>query len=286
MAGVACSSGPESSVQVDSSVGIVGGREVAADDDWAAHVVAIWDSKAQFLCTGTLVARQIVMTAAHCLSGPPQRLKVLFARDVFALIDSKDPQAQAEGVRPVVSGRVHEQYRTSGQIEMDQNDLALLRFEGALPVGYQPAEVLNNSDALSRGQRVVMAGFGVSQVKTYPVDVEGTSRKKILKGLREGRIACDASLSDCVEVEMSGDGKLRMAEASIKGFTLRELRLDESQGQGTCSGDSGGPVFIYKDGKYFVIGVTSRGQISCDHEGIYTSTVEYFDWISDLISKL
>lgn len=284
---VACSPKSDSSAFLSGSeVGIVGGREAVSEDDWSSSVVALWDPKGQFLCTGTLVAPQIVMTAAHCVTGNPQRLKVLFTHDAYAVVDSKDSQAQELVTRAVVAGRVHEGYRQNSQANMDQNDLAVVKFEGALPVGYKPSEVLKNSDDLKRGQSVVMAGFGVSEVKTSPVDVSGASRKKILKGLREGWIACDDSLRDCVEVSMSGDGQLRVAEALIKGFTLREIRLDESKGQGTCSGDSGGPVFIYREEIPVLIGVTSRGQLTCDQEGIYTSVAEYSEWIAKALREL
>jgi secreted trypsin-like serine protease len=79
---------------------------------------------------------------------------------------------------------------------------------------------------------------------------------------------------------------LQSAKAKIKGFSVTEVRLDESKGQGTCSGDSGGPAFIQKGGNYLLFGVTSRGNLLCNEEGIYTSASAHSAWIEKTMQSL
>src|SRR4051794_3232019 len=78
---VACGGSKSSNnAGVGENVGIVGGAPVSVADPAAAHVVGlIFIMKAQpdqppeqrsmALCTGTLVTKDIVLTAAHCAAG-------------------------------------------------------------------------------------------------------------------------------------------------------------------------------------------------------------------------
>jgi secreted trypsin-like serine protease len=131
-----------------------------------------------------------------------------------------------------------------------------------------------------------VAGFGVSAVEMFPIDTSSYGKKKLEKGIARGDIFCENKRKYCFEVEMTGEGYLRRAEATVKGASQLEVHLNESKGQGTCSGDSGGPAFIIRDGKLRLWGVTSRGSILCDFEGVYTNLVEYRSWIEAAIGKL
>ena len=52
----------------------------------------------------------------------------------------------------------------------------------------------------------------------------------------------------------------------------------------TCQGDSGGPIQIFKDGQYFVVGVTSFGKgCGSPSPGIYTRVSSFIDWIEEII---
>jgi secreted trypsin-like serine protease len=64
-----------------------------------------------------------------------------------------------------------------------------------------------------------------------------------------------------------------------------ELMLDERKA-GTCSGDSGGPAYIEKDGQFYLFGITSRGTYFCDDSGVYTNALSYTKWIQDTMGSL
>lgn len=283
---MACSQKTQTLQSAASGPAIIGGKTLSSNDPLSSSVVAVWDEANDFSCTGTLIRENIVLTAAHCILGSASNLKIIFSTDVYSIVDSKDSQVHTKSTRKVLSAKVHESYKAHQNDNLDQDDIALIKFSGSLPSGYKPASLLKDEKQIERGTEVVMAGFGVSSAQIIEIDVESMSKKKIKSEIESGRFACDEELTFCYELNLSGDGILRSAQAKIQGFTLKEFRLDESKGQGTCSGDSGGPVFLYKDQTYLVIGVTSRGSIACDNQGIYTNTLEYLHWIDQTIPAL
>jgi secreted trypsin-like serine protease len=123
-----------------------------------------------------------------------------------------------------------------------------------------------------------MAGYGVTKVTAVPV--EARKVKDLKKKIDEGDVVCDDSRENCMEIEMTGDGELQQTAANIAYVIRSEIRVDESKGHGTCSGDSGGPIYLEQNGQYYLIGVTSRGSGMCDKVGIYTNALYYKDWIT------
>jgi secreted trypsin-like serine protease len=260
-----------------------------SNDPLAANIVGIFDQRGQFLCTGTIIREDIVLTAAHCVVSKASQIKIIFGVDAFGTLNARELDVQKEFIRRVVSARAHEKYERdeTKQPQADQNDIALLKFAGPLPAGFKPALMVEKKEDLTIGAMATVAGYGVNKVDVEPVDAQKMSHKKLEAGLEDGSIACnDDSMKECFLVDMTGDGFLRAAQAKIKILTESEVRLDESKGQGTCSGDSGGPAFLEKDGAYYLFGVTSRGNLLCNEEGVYTSAVAHAEWISKTIPLL
>ncbi|MNJ96866.1 Trypsin [compost metagenome] len=270
----------------NSVPGIMNGRDVKASETLAASIVAVWDEDEQFICTGSLLPNNIVLTAAHCVISKPTELKIVFSTQPYAVLDSRKSEVIVERTRRVTSGRAHDKWRDDdNDSSVDQNDIALLKFEGSLPPGYRPATMLADAAALVRGAMVSVAGYGVDDVSMETVDPKKMSRQKLEEGIENGEIVCDDHLTHCFSVEMSGDGTLRTAEAPIKAVHATEVRLDETR-KGTCSGDSGGPAYILKDGVYYLFGVTSRGSSMCDNEGIYTNALAHRGWMEETLRML
>ena len=122
-----------------------------------------------------------------------------------------------------------------------------------------------------------MAGYGASRVETEEVVKRD---KKFKKDLENGDVVCsDKELTYCFRIDFLGSDILRSASGVIEGFTEKEIRLDESNGEGTCVGDSGGPLLVLINNTYKLVGVTSRGSEFCDGPAVYTNATEYRDWI-------
>lgn len=224
--------------------GIIGGSTVAAQDAVVASTVALYDGEG--LCTGSLVDVDLVVTAAHCISDQPTKLRVIFGTN---LKDKKTVVATL----PVTGAIVHPSWNQTMNNQIDTNDIALVRFSGAIPQNYKPATLLPSSNVLRVGTPVVLAGFGTSD------GVNGT-----------------------------GSGILRKVTVNVAHpfYGKTEIEFDQSHGRGACHGDSGGPAFFLQGGKPYLFGVTSRGADPCNVSVIYTKIEAHRDFLAKATSAL
>ncbi|UXR65979.1 serine protease [Bdellovibrio bacteriovorus] len=274
-------------ISAKESAAIMGGTDVAESSTLASGIVGIYDLENNAICTGSLIAEGYVLTAAHCVWGiKPSKIRLIFGVDMDGLLNAREQDIVQTYTRSVSDYRVHSSYDpdTQEDNEFDWGDIALIKFRGTLPEGYKPVQLLPDDSILKRGLTVTVAGYGVSEVETEPVDARKV--KNLDEALEYGEVICDDDLRNCLKVEMSGDGLLRQTKAPIAAVQETEVRLDESKGHGTCAGDSGGPAYVEQNGKMYLFGVTSRGSALCDNTGVYTNAVYYKDWITQTMPKL
>jgi secreted trypsin-like serine protease len=220
-------------------------------------------------CSGSLIAKNVVLTAAHCLTisadSEMMAALVFFDKNLDAIVDevSNDDYSHVRAIDKVVRHEAYLQSRTTN------NDIGLVRFDGQAPEGFQlaqmaPPEMIRS---LRKGTSVTLAGFGVSKYVMNPAT-----------GRANG----------------SGDGVLRQI-SGIKILsqttTGEEITLDQSQGRGACHGDSGGPAYMLDSvsRKTLLVGVTSRGtdpQGLCNRQAIYTGVMGYTEWIANSLKKI
>jgi hypothetical protein len=232
---------------------ILGGSPVTAKDSIEKSVVALVQTTAQdeTLCSATLIAKDMALTAAHCVENGIDGMTVNFG-------------SLGKGVTlPVIGSEVPDQWTQgtkSSETKSDRGigDIAVIRLEGKIPAGFHPAHFLSKKHELSDGEEAVLAGFGITDAdeKTGA----GTLRK--------------ATVS--------------IAQAD---FDDTEILFDQTQGAGACHGDSGGPAFLRINGKYGLFGVTSRSYPEtapddCAHQVIYTKTKPYRKWITQAMKDL
>jgi len=247
----ACAPARQSSEQQLSSgvasPDIVGGDLVKATDTVAASTVGIilQTSQGEGVCTGTLIAANIVLTAAHCVED------VVAAVVVFGI--SMDTSKEGRSVDLV---SVHPAYLPKAPGQGGWNDIALLRFAGALPKSAKVAEYLKAVTPLKKGLKAVAAGFGTTLANGRGVD-EGTLRKTTLT-------------------------------LQNPAYEKTELLFPLSaRGGSTCHGDSGGPAYITQAGKLTVVGITSRGTgAGCDNVSIFTNVASHALYIKETVAGL
>ena len=126
---------------------LVGGASVVRQTGAGRHIVMIVSTRGN-LCTGTALARDLVLTAGHCVA-PAATYRVL-------ALDAKPPGL------PVHNITVHPRYNprdyAGGRITAD---VALLKLETPLPADVVPA-ALGMNQAVKPGDRFVIAGFGAT----------------------------------------------------------------------------------------------------------------------------
>ena len=240
-------------LDVTSYQGIVGGEKVAADDALSKSTVGIGAAFQGVICTGTLISKNLVVTAAHCTGtvANPRSLVVTFGNNIA----SKDLQ-----VRKVLGGRAPANWaKVTADQEKDWNDIAVLRIEGEAPAGFVPAVLLANKAALKDDLEVTIAGFGMTSMKP-------------------------AKYTDLL---LKAGIKLTNAK-----FADTEILFAQTKdGKGACHGDSGGPAYITMKGRAVLIGVTSRsateaGGLTCLEGSIYTSIAGHIEFLRQAAKEL
>lgn len=184
-----------------ASVAMVGGAPPAAGDI-AKHVVLIVGSRGNS-CTGTAIARDLVLTVAHC---------VLPGAD-YKLVDYDS--TRRPGLKDVTGIARHPQFDVNAVLAHRVTaDVALLKLAERLPAGMEPA-VLGARVPSAAGESFIVAGFGVT--------VRG-----------DGRTGGTLRTATLVSTGRPGSLQLRLTDP---------LTRNERAGLGACTGDSGAPVF-------------------------------------------
>ncbi|XP_022817110.1 serine proteinase stubble [Spodoptera litura] len=240
---------------------IIGGREARfAEFPWQAHVRI-----SEFQCGGVLVSRWYVATAAHCVSRARPR-------DIAVWLGALDTSAGAHTARKlgVVQKILHPlfQFRMT---QPDRYDIALLKL--SRPIIYTNHILpicLPERDMDLRGRAGVIAGWGKTDASTGHT---GTNM------LRSATVPI-LSKEQCINWH-------RSKQISVEIHSEMICAGHSDGHQDACLGDSGGPLIVSDNGRYYLVGITSAG-FGCgvDHQpGIYHNVKVTSTWIRGVVSE-
>lgn len=229
-------------------------------------------------CTGSLIARDIVLTAAHCLVTDGLRgIAVLFSLD--------DRKVTEEQVIYAANGAIHPEFGPTDDKSLVWNDIALVKLEKAAPADFQLAKLpdAETIKQLTKGSKLTLAGYGITNAVI----------RKVLKDKNGKVIVGKDGQPATIELPGRGSGTLRrVSNIAVASVTAdqKEISFDQQNLRGACHGDSGGPALLkLQDGSYIQVGVTSRGTNllgNCNEGAIYTGVAGQLDWITLAIEQL
>ncbi|MFW7379794.1 MAG: trypsin-like serine protease [Oligoflexus sp.] len=232
---------------------MVGGEEPGDSHPAAYSAVALVakNSRKPF-CSATIVADQLVVTAAHCIfKRRAEDIQIMFGRD------SQDPNVKFIDAVQKDTFKKDQKYESNF-------DIGWVKLKRPIPEAYQPIEIWHDPNILAPGMPLLIAGYGRTSSKC---------------GFNDP--SCQGGKLLAVETEVT---------RYVNSNRLSSLIVIGSDSlSGPCFGDSGGPAYMNYDGEWFLIGdfmgwdkilVHEDVDTICDRgEGIYNYVGDYVHWI-------
>jgi V8-like Glu-specific endopeptidase len=203
-----------------------------------------------FRCSGSVLAKDLILTAAHCLTTDDHGGGETLPPSSIVVIDGAGNRIQAKQV--LVHPNYFERAKNRQYPFLQQGyDLGLVSLQTSL-VQSVPVVLGDDVDRALASQSIhplSIAGFGPRSGQT-DVQLEDT--------VRTGRVWIDPALLVHSFEDGRGGVKRILQTIALNSGYARVLEFTKGPGNaGICRGDSGGPVYFEQGGQIHVIGVLS-----------------------------
>jgi len=227
---------------------IIGGTDATSGTyPW---VVSLQSKDGSHFCGASLLDKQWVLTAAHCVERESaDGMQVVVADYNTNSEDAGEVKANVEAIY------IHKDYG-------DDHDIALLKLATEVDKTFVNAASNTFIDGLAVSTPLTVVGWGNTSTT-------GESFPEILKQ---------------VEVPLFDHQTCTTAYAGV-GQTVTNNMICAglaAGGKDSCQGDSGGPLVIESAGSWVQVGVVSFGEgcAQANFPGVYTRVGNYIDWFA------
>ena len=249
---------------------IIGGSEAVVDR--YSYAVLLIGSEGG-MCGGSLIARDVVLTAAHCKDAADYA--VVGEHDVEFIGDDGEMLA----VKNIVP---HPNYSEvlSSVLGMMDSDFMLLFLERASTADDVVTVKLNSDPSVpGEGQNLTVMGWGDTDIRP------GLA----YQGLSNELMNVDVNAISNNECEASEGYDENGDYWSYKGKITASMLCARANGKDSCQGDSGGPLVIKgdDDAADVQVGVVSWGNGCAANlfPGVYARVSQAYDWIRGEVCK-
>lgn len=222
---------------------LIGGQPAPAN---IAAQTALIVSTRGASCTGTVLTRDLVLTAAHCVAPKSDYAIVVF---------------EVTGPRIVPASRIElhprfdpDHFRT----RKPTPDLALIKVSQPLPATFQAARLARDGNAPKAGDSFLLAGYGVT------AEGEGASAGKL----------------NTLSLPAIGN------TIDDTGVIMVRLQASGGKSAGACTGDSGGPVYRGNEVAAVIGWSTGRNGNGCGSVTGATLVAKQLDWIAKTAQQM
>ncbi len=221
-----------------------------ADFPWQVYLEA-----GNFLCGGSIIAGDWIITAAHCTEDDFGNL--IPASEMIVVAGANDPAA-GEGKQYLVSQVIRNENYNSNTL---LNDIALLKLSSTINYpNATPIRLVSRIDsaagATDPGVFAWLTGYGLTRVSppAYPTTLQKL-QLPIVTNSQASVVWTDIPATDIMAGFLNG-------------------------GKDACSGDSGGPLVVPVGPQFKLAGIVSWGSSNCNTYGAYTRVSMFESWIS------
>lgn len=263
-----------------SAHAIIGGQESTDEGREAQTAVFITRKGDKGSCTGVLVAKDVVLTAAHCLVRPNKEKEIYLPSEIRITFGPKPKDTYLTQTYRADALVLHEGFnfklerpKTMAQLKNPKfnGDIALIRFAGMRPKASRIAVFGDEIDL--KESSVLAVGYGRT---------DGLLNRKN---------------------EPHGSGVLREVELTNISLHNKAMFFLEQPTKGMCHGDLGGPIFVRREKVSVIVGINSavageslrrRSKDSIDKNfcvgrgagSVATNLIPLREWISSHIHQL